>query len=140
MLINEIKHTINSAGKSDYRKMGISFGILMLLFAGYCFYRGYAIVLYVGLGGIALLLSGLLYPKMLKPLYNSWMIVALTIGFVMSRILLAVLFYLVFTPVGLFMRMLNKDPLDRKSDPSVDSYWVRRNKEIYDPGDAERQF
>ena len=112
----------------------------MLLFAGYCFYRGYAIVLYVGLGGIALLLSGLLYPKMLKPLYNSWMIIALTIGFVMSRILLAVLFYLVFTPVGLFMRMLNKDPLDRKSDPSVDSYWVRRNKEIYDPGDAERQF
>ena len=120
--------------------MGVSFGILMLLVAGYCFYEGYAIALYLGLGGIVLLLSGLLSPNLLKPFYNGWMVVALTIGFFMSRILLSLIFFLIFTPVGLVFRLLKKDPLARKADPTANSYWIKRDENQNDPEDAERQF
>jgi hypothetical protein len=140
MLKNEIKHLLNSAGKSDYRKMGVSFGILLLLIAGYCFYKEYFIAIYLGLGGCILLLSGLLIPILLKPLYNGWMALALTIGFFMSRILLALIFFFLFTPIGLIMRLLKKDPLDQKTDPSAVSYWIRRDKQKFDPEETERQF
>jgi hypothetical protein len=140
LLLNEIKHTLRGAGRSDYRKLGVSFGILLLLIAGYCWYREFASTLYVILAGILLILMGILLPNLLKPLYNGWMSLALAIGYLMSRILLTLIFYLVFTPVGLMMRLLKKDPLERKADPSAESYWVKRDKRKFDPKEAERQF
>ena len=140
MLLQEIKHTLNSAGRSDYRKLGISLGILLLLIAGYCWYRTFASTVYFALAGALLMLIGIVMPKLLKPLYNGWMALALVIGYIMSRILLTLIFFLVFTPVGLLLRLLKKDPLDRQSDPSADSYWIKREERESNPTDAERQF
>jgi hypothetical protein len=140
MLLNEIKHTIGAAGRSDYRKMGVSFGILLLLIAGYCFNKDYSASLYIGQLGVVLLLSGLLFPSLLKPFYNGWMALALSIGYIMSRILLSLIFFLIFTPVGLVMRLLSKDPLSEKYDHSASSYWIKREKQDFDPKEAERQF
>jgi hypothetical protein len=53
-------------------------------------------------------------------------------------VLLAVIFLLVFTPVGIALRLLGKDPLDRKLDPGASSYWIERQPK--DPKRVERQF
>jgi hypothetical protein len=140
MLLNEIKYTLHAAGRSDYRKLGVSFAILLLLISGYCWYREFASMIYFVLAGALLLVTGILLPNLLKPLYNGWMSLALVIGYFMSRVLLTLIFYLIFTPVGLIMRLLKKDPLDRKADPDAGSYWIRREKQAFDPKDIERQF
>ena len=49
----------------------------------------------------------------LKPLYSVWMMAARALGFVNSHLLLALVFYLLFTPMGLVMRLVRRDPLER---------------------------
>jgi Saxitoxin biosynthesis operon protein SxtJ len=63
----------------------------------------------------------LLVPTGLKPIYHGWMFIALIIGWINTRILLALMFYLIITPMGLFMRLLGKQPM-RKFQLPVTSY------------------
>jgi len=69
---------------------------------------------------------GLLRPDWLRPMYVVWMAAALPIGWVVSHLLLAAVFYLVVTPIGLTMRLCGRDPLQRKFDRAASTYWVRR--------------
>ena len=63
----------------------------------------------------------LLVPTGLKPIYHGWMFIALIIGWINTRILLALMFYLIITPMGLFMCLLGKQPM-RKFQSLVTSY------------------
>jgi hypothetical protein len=58
----------------------------------------------------------------LKPAHTVWMGLALVLGFVMTRVILTLMYYLVFTPVGLLMRALGRDPMQRKL--GAESYWI----------------
>ncbi|MBF0570139.1 MAG: hypothetical protein HQL18_05145 [Candidatus Omnitrophica bacterium] len=64
----------------------------------------------------------------LKPGYKGWMKVAHLIGGVISTLILGVVFFLVFTPVGLLFRIIGKDHLERKIDKAASSYWHRRSR------------
>jgi hypothetical protein len=67
---------------------------------------------YAGLGlGLALLALGLARPLMLRPVYALAIALAAPIGWVLSNVLVAVFYYLVLTPLGLFFRLLGRDPL-----------------------------
>ncbi len=61
-----------------------------------------------------LALWALTLPNTLRPVYRGWMAVGHVLGWVNTRIILAVLFYLVFLPAGMIMRILGKDPMARK--------------------------
>jgi hypothetical protein len=63
-------------------------------------------------------------PYLLRPVYIVWMALALPVGWVISHLLLAIVFYGVFTPIGLAMRIVGYDPMTRRLDRSADSYWV----------------
>jgi hypothetical protein len=65
-------------------------------------------------------------PGALKPLYFALTAVTLPIGFVLSHVIMAVIFYGVLTPFGLFFRLIGRDPLHRRFDPSAATYWVKR--------------
>ena len=68
------------------------------------------------------------------------MTLALVLGFIMSHIILALVYYLVLTPIGFFMRILGKDPLTLKSDPNADSYWIKREKKEWSRENYEKMF
>ena len=76
----------------------------------------------------ALIVTGLLvipavtYPKLLIPIYNIWMRIGAILGWVNTRIILAIGFFLIVTPIGLMLRMFKKDPLPRDLDVSLESY------------------
>ena len=53
-------------------------------------------------------------------------------------VLLVMVFYLVFAPAGIMLRILNKDPLQRKREPEAETYWIDRKPA--DPRRVERQF
>ena len=76
-----------------------------------------------GIGGF-FLLFGLVIPKVLAPIEWVWMKFAHTLGIVMTYILLTITYIVVITPIGLVMRLFGKDPLNRKFDKTLTSYWV----------------
>ena len=77
------------------------------------------------LGAVALGLgvTGLAWPAAIKPVFMAWMIAAFPIGWLVSRVVLAFLFYAVFTPVALVFRVKGRDLLHRRRQ-SRTSYWA----------------
>jgi hypothetical protein len=83
---------------------------------------------------------GLLVPVALKPLYLAWMALARVLAFVNTHILLALVFYTLFTITGGIMRIVGRDPLDRKLSATASSYWTRREKPLLERDHYKRQF
>jgi hypothetical protein len=74
-------------------------------------------------------LSGILAaaaPAALRPLYIVLLIISVPIGWLVSHVVLAVVYYGILTPIGLALRLCGRDPLCRKFDPQAPSYWVDR--------------
>jgi hypothetical protein len=96
-------------------------------------------IFFLSIGAI-LFLAGLLFPTILRPLNKAWMTLAILLGWVMTRVILVFLFYLVITPIGLIARIFGKHFLDLKIDKSRISYWEKRKNVPAAPADYERQF
>jgi hypothetical protein len=74
-------------------------------------------------GGVILILS-LTSPALIRPLYVAASLLALPIGLVVSQLLIVVLYYGIFLPVGLVFRLIGRDVLDRRFDREAASYWL----------------
>jgi Saxitoxin biosynthesis operon protein SxtJ len=129
------------SGKRDLRKFGLTVGIAFAVFGGLLVWRGKpAYPYFFGLGA-ALILLALAAPAVLKPVHKAWMALALVLGWFMTRLLLGLLFYVGFTPIGLLARLFGKPFLGRAKDPARATYWVRRSLPGEpDPKRYERQF
>lgn len=71
---------------------------------------------------------GLVHPSSLKPLYWLWMKLALILGWINTRIILSIVFYVVILPFGLVMRLFGKDPMHRTFSDKMQSYRVKSNQ------------
>lgn len=91
----------------------------------------------LGLGAVVFLLATLL-PITLKPLHYVWMAFGSVAGWINTRIILWLIYYLVLVPTGLLMRVFGNDPMKRKLDPNVDSYRV--TSEVQEPVHMEKPF
>lgn len=72
-----------------------------------------------------LIVPAILMPRLLKWPHYVWMQIGHVLGWINSRIIMTLAFYVVFTPVGFFRRMQG-DPMNRKLDPETDTYRVKR--------------
>lgn len=128
--------------RRELRKFSWVVGGILLLLAAWIWYRhpasGTAPVL-AWIGG-PLIAVGLAAPQVLKPLYYAWMSLAVVLGFVMTRVLLTVFFFLVMTPFGLVMRLMGKDPLNRRFDRRASTYWIDKEYPIQDRTRFEKFF
>jgi hypothetical protein len=79
---------------------------------------------------------GLVKPSLIRPLYVGWMYAAYPIGWLIGHILLAVVFFVVLTPIGLIMRLLGRDPLQREFETNKPTYW----EPLEQPTDIGRYF
>ena len=61
-----------------------------------------------------------------RPIHRIWMAIALVLGYIMTRVILLAVFFVLVTPIGVVVRLLDRDPLDRSQDKSADSWWIRR--------------
>lgn len=117
-------------------------GLLALLLGGLAFWnRAAGTTVLVVYGSLLLLVALLawLRPSWLRPVYVAWMCLAFPIGWVVSHLLLAAIFYLLLTPLGWLLSLGGYDPLRRRWDTSLDSYWESR-KLSTDPRRYFRQF
>jgi hypothetical protein len=67
---------------------------------------------------------GLIWPAWMRPIYVGWMVLAFPIGWTISQLMLAAMFFGLFTPIGLVFRLLGRDPLHRTRRTQLDSYWI----------------
>jgi hypothetical protein len=84
----------------------------------------------------ALAVLGILWPKTIWPVYVVWMAAVLPVGWVVSHVVMAVVFYLVVTPIGLIMRMCGHDPMEHRFDRQARTYWKKRPP----PSETSRYF
>jgi hypothetical protein len=80
-------------------------------------------------------LPGLAFPTLLKPIYVGWMVAVFPIGWTVSHVLLGVIFYGFVTPIGVMLRLVGHDPMNRKFDPQAKSYWIE-----HEPAETARYF
>ena len=128
--------------RKDLRKFGLMVGGILLLLGFFLLWRGRHATIQISLWAISgsLIVFGAIAPKVLRPVYVAWMKFALILGWVNSRILLSLIFFLLFTPIGLIMRLFGRDALNRGMSGESDSYWVKREPITSVKEHAERQF
>lgn len=80
-------------------------------------------------GGLGLLQCAIAFAGSLhltRAIYVVLMCVSFPIGFVFSSVLLVVIYFLVFTPIGLLFRLIGRDTMGRRLEPSRTTYWHER--------------
>jgi len=139
MIIEEIKNI--KSEKSDLKKFGLLIGIILMLVSCYFLWKQQPIYAAGGfiLGAVFILL-GFVLPSVLKPLQKVWMAFAVVMGFVMTKIIMVIVFYGMVTPIGLLGRLVGKKYLDLKIDRDAASYWIEREPVKMDKSHYERQF
>ena len=80
-------------------------------------------------------ITGLVRPAAIRRVFTGWMIVAFPIGWLVSRVALALLFYAVFTPVALVFRLMRRDVLHRRREART-TYWTPKTG----PADVREYF
>lgn len=127
-------------GAHDLRKFGLLVGGVFATFALFLWLRHKAAYPYFLWPGVTLIAFGAVMPRALKYVYIPWMTLAFVLGFIMARVVLALFFFLVVTPIGLVARLFGKDFLRLKLDKSASSYWIHREPKATTAADYERQF
>ena len=82
---------------------------------------------------------GIAWPRAIRPVFVGWMALAAPIGWVVSRIVLGSIFYLIFTPVAFVFRLIGRDALELKSRPTATTCWHSKPK-VTDTSAYLRQF
>lgn len=124
----------------ELKRFGITVSIPLALLAGLGVWRGHWVVpvilgtLAVGLGGLVLVA-----PRLLAPVHTVWMAGAHALGRFNTRILMGLVYFLIMTPMGMVMRLLGRDPLDRQLHDRP-SYWVAHTPPPDPRGAMERRF
>jgi hypothetical protein len=85
-------------------------------------------------------IAGWIFPRFMRWVFLGMSYLAFPIGFVVSHVVLAVVYYLVLTPIGLLTRLFGYDSMKRRFDPETKSYWVERSTAAADSKRYFRQF
>jgi Saxitoxin biosynthesis operon protein SxtJ len=78
-------------------------------------------VLAVVIGGL-----GLIRPQLIRPIFVGWMVLAFPIGWTVSLVLLGLVYYGLFLPIGLVFRLVGRDALQLRPRPNLTTYWTSR--------------
>ena len=125
--------------RKDLKNFGFTIGFILLIIGGFLLYKEKDLSIYFfSIGSILVVLGGIA-PVILVPIYKTWMTFAVIIGWIMTRVILSVLFYSVITVIGIITRLLGKDFLNLKSI-NQKSYWNSRNRDYELNQDYEKQF
>ncbi|MDD4938549.1 MAG: SxtJ family membrane protein [Candidatus Omnitrophica bacterium] len=125
--------------KIDLKKFGITMAAAFIAIASILALRHKHSFLPLSISA-GFFLAAIIAPLFLKPFYIFWMRLAFVLSWVNTRLILFILFFLVFAPMGIMMRIFGKDFLERKIDKKAGSYWKKAEKKVFSRSDHERQF
>jgi hypothetical protein len=126
-------------GSSD-RAFGLVMAAFLSLVAFVPLLHGGPVRWWVVAVAAAFLLAALLRPAILRPLNTLWLKFGLLLSRIVGPLVLALLFYLTVTPIGLLIRAAGKDPLRLRRNASATSYWIPRDPPGPPPASMKQQF
>ena len=122
--------TSNSKIKiSSNRNFGLVFFVVFLIVALWPLKSEENIKLWSLALSIIFFILGILNSKLLTPLQRMWFKFGIFLGVIVSPIVTGMIYFLVVTPMGIFMRFLGKDLLKTSKVKNVSTYWIKRHKQ-----------
>ena len=119
--------------------LGLS--IILLLFAWRSYKNNNINISFILLGLFFLIvITYLINKNFVVKFYKIWMRGASFIGMIITSILMITIFYLIFTPVGIFFRLTRKDILNLNKNARLKTYWIDRPYKEFNKSDYEKQF
>ncbi len=118
------------------RNFGFTFAVVFGLVGAWLWWKKSRYGLHFLGAGAAFALVAAVIPKILHPLNVVWMQFGRLLNMIVSPVILGVIFFLVFTPVALWFRLIRRDALHRKFDRASTSYWLHRTP----PGPEAESF
>ena len=123
--------------QSSNRSFGITFFIVFLIIGLWPLKNSENPNLYLlGISGIFLAL-GILNSKILSPFNKAWIKLGEFLGTIIAPIVMALVYFIVLTPISLIVRVFGKDLLELKFLKKRETYWIKRKK---DPSSMKKQF
>ena len=123
--------------KSSNRSFGILFFLVFLGFGLLPLTKEMSRNIYLIIISVIFLILGLLNSKLLSPLNNLWIKFGEILGKVIAPIVMAVVYFLILTPISLLVRLFGKDLIEMKFNNNIKSYWIKRKKHL---GTMDKQF
>ena len=119
------------------RSFGIVFFIVFLIISFYPLINQENIRVWSLIISLIFLILGLLNSKILNPFNKLWFKFGLMLGRLISPVIMASIFFLIVTPIGLIMKVARKDSMGKKYNKKAKSYWLKRQ---YPISTMKRQF
>jgi carbamoyltransferase len=124
----------------EWRKFGIGLSIILVIIATIELMTGLYVVFPIYLTAGAVLVSALLFPLILKPSFILFSYVAFALGWVMTRVILSIFFFLVLTPISFFSRLFRKRYLQLEFGTNKATYWKVHREQTASKHHFEKQY
>ena len=122
---------------SSNRSFGLVFFFVFLIVGLWPLMREESPKIWLLIISIFFLVLGVVNSKLLTPLNKVWFKIGIFLGNLVAPIVLGIIFFLVVTPIGLIMKIIGKDVLQKKYDKKKKSYWIKRDDSF---NTMKRQF
>lgn len=124
----------------DIRKFALTLSVILAILGGYLLYKERMTFQICWIAGLALIIAAISMPKVLKPLYKAWMILANILALIMTRIILGLLYFIIFMPIGIILKLFGKRLINLKWKLTKPSYWNYPASEHKDTDQYLKQF
>ena len=128
---------VNKIRSKDLIIFGLIWAVIFLIYGLFPLLQGHKIRIWsTVIAGVVVLVS-LFRPCLLSGLYRIWVKAGEFVGGILSQVIMFLLYFGLFTPMALILRILGKDLLNKKLDKNTDSYWIIRETQ---PESMKNQF
>lgn len=127
--------------EKELKRFGLIFGPLAIMISIWQASKGHwGHVYFFAPAGLYAFVMAFIKPQWIYPL--RWLLETAfkLLMWIVTNTVLVLCFYLVFTPIGFFMRLMGKDFLEQKIDVTAESYWSAHEKQDFDPEHYKKQF
>ena len=123
--------------QSPNKSFGLLFFVVFLIIGLWPLKNGENINFYFITASIIFLFLGLINSKLLTPLNKSWIKLGEILGNIIAPIIMALVYFVILTPISIIVRIFGKDLLNLKFLKEKESYWIKRKKSL---GSMKKQF
>ena len=122
------------------KSFGLVFSVVFALIGLYPLLSDGQVIIWVLAVSAGFFLIAFIAPGILAIPNKLWFKFGMLLSFIVTPVVMAVIFFLVLTPFGLLMRLFSRNPEDRKLAPKAESYWQVRDDENNPMGSMKNQF
>ena len=123
--------------QSSNRSFGLLFFIVFIVVGLWPITKGETGNIYLIMISLFFLIFGLINSKILSPFNKAWVKFGEILGLIIAPIIMALIYFIILTPISLILRMFGKDLLGLKFMKKQDTYWIKREKKL---GTMKKQF